>query len=195
MVAMAVVHTTRKVAVAGGRAAGRGGGRPNAAVVAVGAVVGAAEIEGGREGSAAAVGMGMIRSVRGGMVGVLGGRMGKRQRRNAAAGTGSGSRFMFDAEQVISSVCTDYQSTPFIVCVGCRWGQRHPQGASPRLQRRTSVCCRKLSRGAAPLLYICEREYCTAVSAANTDPSVSCVRPVCACCGALVVGSSVVYMV
>jgi hypothetical protein len=37
---------------------------------------------------------------------------------------------------------------------------------------------------------ICEREYCTAVSAANTDPSVSCVRPVCACCGALVAGLS-----
>jgi hypothetical protein len=37
---------------------------------------------------------------------------------------------------------------------------------------------------------LCEREYCTTVSAANTDLSVACVRPVCACCGAFVVGFS-----
>jgi hypothetical protein len=32
------------------------------------------------------------------------------------------------------------------------------------------------------IMAIREREYCTTVSAANTDPRVSCVRPVCACC-------------
>jgi hypothetical protein len=62
------------------------------------------------------------------------------------------------------------------------------------LSVQSAICCSSIPSGGNRIStraesrndwkHMCEREreYCTTVSAANTDPRVSCVRPVCACC-------------